>query len=1312
MAIPHPFKTVRRAGTPSTGGSVMTLQSHVASPTAHPIYQKKGDAVGNVSLAEHNNDVGAHRVHYLRRLELATSLDDYDASKVIDPSYYSGSNPTDISNIWKTIPTTYLLELIFANPDKYIPKLLKKDNIIDDVTHVASDVKEAPSWSLFKTMYDLVASFQISGSGNPLANIFALKDHRHDGVYSESGHMHRITDIVDVYGNVSVAAVNHDHDDRYWLRAEVLDTVFDPSVLRQTGIWPLMPYFKTVDPEVSRVKSAEYQEDLDLNLYGTQGNYSFHIDAAKVSLEGYNYPDSVADAMDKHYTSTGDKASDISTDNSLEQTAVLAVLSNNAEPFNFSSDRAIDYLNTDPSKSVTYRVVNQMLSVNVPIKKYDRVALGTSVTKAVEQYKDSVAGIFWRTGYSLETAWYIDGVLKIAGLTPSSMMGLVNSGDPVTAIAEHIESALDRKMNQSSSSSGDGSSSDTWDTSISYVTAGYYHPDVGIASLEVVRATKFAAAIGQSRSGTLAQTVETSNVNIVHHDSTNWTIPNKVNLGSAMTAEAASSKFDEMQAFFLYSTLLPYRNYYITTSSERILSYPANDSIEMTGTRLNDEYTYKSGSASLPYSRDVSRFDLKSNDGDIDSLVTSEGAIIAYPDEELISGERPFPLLAEYRKCIEGTVYLDGVNYYETDGTHNGTVMPKMKLKTHVVGAVITGDVYRKVMVVDALGNGRRMLRPMVQEEYYNTSIDSNYYVYNSDTHVFSRFSPAESYFDPTVPGAVQVYTPYSIYRVSYTDTKLELEEGDLLPLTVNNSPLLAGVTYKFFETAVPYDSATETYQFPDGGITIIPRVPEYAGTDDAEDIKTDEYKYYTLSGSTYTPITGEVVPSSNLYRLPIDTEGTKYVVAGTKVSVPTTGGVAEVHYGVSNLKYQTNTVDLNKVRCKAFFFETHDNSFVEYKKYFSKGEGKDYILVTDRTGDPSAKGLYEIIDVEDYFNVAAAIIQLTTVGANATVNSKKLIYTIDSSGRLVTWDDWQRLITERNIDATMKSLGVVYNDDPLWTALGTANANYSIANTFAKAKLLSSTVEDNISALNRLGVSGTNQNTRLYDTIKDSGLAYLSDLTSYVKKTDGTESPAANARKDDSYSKTLDRVDALETYKTNHENAHGGNTGFDAKLANVINTVGNSESGLVRSYNDLRAEIGASTNQVSGKTIYSRVQALEEAGGLSVAVIDTVVELSSAAAGDDVKVLTLSSGEYENFIYSVVLRDNTRNITIPCPTAEIADPRHTGYVPVYVNASSLIFIKSDGVYLHVPNSWLDIYGGGNDLSVYIRRIPVAQETG
>ena len=61
----------------------------------------------------------------------------------------------------------------------------------------------------------------------------------------------------------------------------------------------------------------------------------------------------------------------------------------------------------------------------------------------------------------------------------------------------------------------------------------------------------------------------------------------------------------------------------------------------------------------------------------------------------------------------------------------------------------------------------------------------------------------------------------------------------------------------------------------------------------------------------------------------------------------------------------------------------------------------------------------------------------------------------------------------------------------------------------------------------------------------------------------------------------------------------------------------------------------------------------------------------------------------------------------IPYPTAEIADPRHTGYVPVYVNASSLIFVKSDGVYLHVPNSWLDIYGGGNDLSVYIRRIPV-----
>ena len=1308
MAIPHPFKTVRRAGTPSTGGSVMTLQSHVASPTAHPIYQKKGDAVGNVSLAEHNNDVGAHRMHYLRRLELATSLDDYDAGRVIDPSFYSGPNPTDISNIWKTIPTAYLLELIFAHPAKYLPLLLEKDKIIDDATHVASAVKEAPSWRLFKEMYDLVESFQSSGSGNPLADIFALKEHRHDGIYSLTGHQHRITDIVDVYGNVSVAAVNHDHDDRYWLRSEVLDTVFDPSVLRQTGIWPSMPYKKVLDPEVAAVRDEVDKEELDLDLYGVQGNYSFHIDALKASLIEYHYPTSVADAMEKHYTSSSDKASDVATDNALEQTAVLAVLSNSMSPFDFSVDRAIDYLNTDPSKSVTYRVINQMLSVNAPIKKYDRVALGTSVAKAVEQYKDSVAGIFWRTGYSLETAWYIDGILKIAGLNPSSMMGLVNSGDPVTAIAERIESALDKKMSQSSSSS---STSDI-DSSLDYVTAGYYHPDVGIASLEVVRATKFTAAIGKSRSGTLAQNVETSNVKIVHHDSTNWTIPNKVNLGSAMTADAASSKFDEMQAFFLYTTLLPYRNYYITTSSERILSYPANDSIEMTGTRLNDEYTYRRNTASLPYSRDVSRFDLKSNDSDLDSLVTSEGAIIAYPDEELISGERPFPLLAEYRKCKEGTVYLDGVNYYETDGMHNGTVIPKMKLKTHVVGSVITGDVYRKVMVVNALGNGRQMLRPMVQEEYYDTSSSSNYYTYNSDTHTFTVFQPIESYFDPTVSGAVQVYTPYSIYRVSYTDTKLELEEGDLLPLTVNNSPLLAGVTYKFFEDAVPYDSATETYQFPEGGITIIPRVPEYAGTEDADAIDTDEYKYYTLSGSTYTPITGEVAPSGNLYRLPVDTEGTKYVVAGTKVAVPTSGGVAEVHYGVSNLKYKTDTIDLSKVRCKAFFFETHDNEFVEYKKYFAKGEGKDYILVTDRTGDPSAKGLYEIIDVEDYFNVAAAIIQLTTVGANATVNGKRLVYTIDSSGSLVTWDDWQRLITERNIDATMTALGVVYNDDPLWVALTSANANYSIANTFAKAKLLSSTTTDNISALNRLKVASS-ANTgesfkRLYDTVKDDKLAYLGDFNNYVKKKDGTES-TVNGNIDASYSETLDRIDALETYKANHESAHGGTNGFDAKLANVISTVGGATSGLVKSYNDLRDEVGASTNKVAGKTIYSRLQAIEEAAGLSVAVIDTEVDLSSAAAGDDVKVLTLGSGEYENFVYSVVLRDNTRNIMIPYPTAEIADPRHTGYVPVYVNASSLIFVKSDGVYLHVPNSWLDIYGGGNDLSVYIRRIPVKQ---
>ena len=1310
MAIPHPFKTVRRAGTPSTGGSVMTLQSHVASPTAHPIYQKKGDAVGNVSLVEHNNDISAHRIHYLRRLELATTLDEYNSSRIVDPSYYSGSNPTDIANIYKTVPTTYLLELIFAEPDTYLPLLLKKKAVIDDVTHEASAAIEAPSWRLFKEMYELVNSFQ-SRTDNPLADIFALKEHRHDGIYSLTGHQHRITDIVDVYGNIAVAAVDHDHDDRYWLRSEVLDTVFDPSVLRNTGIWPSMPYKKVLDTDAVAVSGDVDKEDLDLDLYCVQGNYSFHIDALKVSLTEYHYPTSVADAMEKHYTSSSDKASDVATDNALEQTAILSVLANNHYPFDFSTDHAIEYLNTDPSKSVTYRVINQMLTVNAPIKNYDRVALGTAVAKAVEQYKDETAGIFWRSGYSLETAWYIDGVLKIAGLTPSSLMGLVRQSDPVTAISGYIERSLDRKMSQSSSVN-----EEIGDSSVNYVTAGFYHPDVGIASLEVVRATKFAAAVGNSYAGTLAQSVDTVNVRIVHHDATNWTIPNKVSLGSQMTAASASDKFDLMQAFTLYTKLLPYRNYYITTSSENILSYPANDAIELTSTGIKDEYVYRKNSVSMPYSRNIDRFDLRSNDANIGDLVESEGAIIAYPDETPISDGMPFPLLAEYRKCKEGTTYLDGVEYYETDGLWTGTCIPKMKSKSHVVGATITGDVYRKVMVVTATGSGRQMLRPIVYDpsniEYYDRSYGTNYYVYNSDSHAFTSFTPIEDYFDSTAPGAVQVYTPYSIYKVSYADTKLELIEGDLLPVTVNNTPFMAGVTYIYFESAVPYDSDLGAYAFPEGGITVIPRVPEYAGTNDASDINTEEYKYYSLSGSTYTLITGTVTPSTNLYRLPVDTEGTKYVVAGTKIPVPTVNGNPEVHYGVTNFKYAD--IDLSKVRCKAYFFETKDTEFVQYKKYFSPGEGKDFVIVTDRTGSPAAKGLYEIIDVEDFFNIAAAVIQLTTVGANATVNGKRLVYTIDSSGYLVTWDDWQRLITERNIDVTMKSLGVVYNYDPIWTALVTANSNYSIADTFAKAKLLASTTSANISALNRLTVASL-ANTgesykRLYDTTKDDKLAYLGDFVNYVKKKDGTEGKV-NGNIDTSYSETLDRIDQLEAGLSEHLTDHTQVGGLNARLSALETTVGGSTSGLVKDTEELRSELGDSTNKIEGKTIYSRVKALEDAGGLSVAVIDTKVDLSSSSAGDDVKVLTLGSGEYENFVYSVVLRDNTRGIMIPYPTAEIADPKHTGYVPVYVNASSLIFVKSDGVYLHVPNSWLDIYGGGNDLSVYIRRIPVEQHS-
>ena len=88
----------------------------------------------------------------------------------------------------------------------------------------------------------------------------------------------------------------------------------------------------------------------------------------------------------------------------------------------------------------------------------------------------------------------------------------------------------------------------------------------------------------------------------------------------------------------------------------------------------------------------------------------------------------------------------------------------------------------------------------------YDQSGRTVYYTYNIDTHSFNSFTPSEEYFDPSVMSGIQVYTPYSIYKVNYFDSKLELDEGDLLPVTANNTPLLAGVQYKYFTDEVPYN--------------------------------------------------------------------------------------------------------------------------------------------------------------------------------------------------------------------------------------------------------------------------------------------------------------------------------------------------------------------------------------------------------------------------------------------------------------------------------------------------------------------------
>ena len=494
MAIPHPFKTRRTTGSPTAGGNVHTLAQHMASPQAHPQYVQKGDQVGSLNLGDHEMSSIAHRVHLLRRAELALAVEDFNSTKNVDPAYYDADHHTNIEIAYKTVITTALLNALLGSSSSIdngpLSHILHKGELVhtEAVMNTLTDAvaqSRVPSMTLIKLINAKIEDFLEKRVADTL---YASIDHNHDGVYALEEHTHSLYDVYVTVGGTKIypARADHNHDDLYWRKDQPIESETDLSALASVGIYP-----------ESLTTSSNPEEIIELNKKDVQGHETFWIkrenidsrnkagdivrtirdfpDQFLTSLQdiefilagekGYTYRrsyDTARNSNKDYYklvgsvytlvdfeTETFDPSAPyyhkiklplFASHDQIVATANLTTRSNMKTSTTLSSDETFDLEGTNPAGSEVCHTVLQTLITNASIKEFDRAGSSETEKALVKPYKDALHGVYTRNGYSFETALWISTVLSSCfEHTPMTLYGAgteADAGDVVSAIAD------------------------------------------------------------------------------------------------------------------------------------------------------------------------------------------------------------------------------------------------------------------------------------------------------------------------------------------------------------------------------------------------------------------------------------------------------------------------------------------------------------------------------------------------------------------------------------------------------------------------------------------------------------------------------------------------------------------------------------------------------------------------------------------------------------------------------------------------------------------------------------------------------------
>lgn len=1066
MARPFPFRTVRKAGTPSAvGGNVHTLQGHMASSTAHPIYQKKGDEVGGISLNEHEASPSAHRLYYLRRMELAYELAHYVEHNTDYPMYI-GPNPTAIDTQIPAVVTTRLLHLIFDNPKDIIKGIFTWDAIVvaynrktgEKTNATSGDGLEVASWDLFKELDEFAHTLiSTDASINPLLRdkIVAAYNHTHEGQYAEKGHTHR--DWNDLRNNDGVlpARADHNHDGVYWRKDEDISGEFNDQLkwLGYVGIYPnsllYFPYSDHQEEDVhdERPVIASGKMSLDRRVVQGHTSYVFQENFVDKFIAGGAPADiktqitkTQVDCSEKFIYST-DNTSTVTSSRSIDFMATLSVIT--GKPLEM--DAQIEPLNTliatNPTSSVVRQSVTQLLEFGSAVKAFSRNP--TTVADAVKNYKNGAYQIYWRQGYSLETAWYIESILSAClGLSAQDFFEIIDEGaDRIKTIADLFTKAFDTAV--------DRYGSDPLAATLAPgLVFGFFHPN----SSDRVRTSMQLWQAKRSVSDVIGRIVSIGVQQVTLHDLCKWVVPGTTTVVTAAIDQANTTAYTKNDSLLLTTThtqFMPHYTYY--TYGLTWMSVVGDDVDEV------NSYFLREGSEYIP-------FDPKANI----SQDTCKNCQTATPNKPYIDDKSI--IRHEFRRVVDSDeIFYAGSRYFRMkDGTNvygNKDFEELVPGTDYIIGAKIETvgfDVYRWIRLTPndvSMWSKKPVRRATTASTVTDPAADTLdnsaiYYEYSVDDHKFEVVGIGSSLpqrSDHKVPGPADGYKnplfiDYPIFYRTTRSTKVLPSDTTIVPLT-------------------------QAIKFVDG-VEYIKYLNEDGDATNVIDVQlVDEIP--------------TIIPSS-----------TCYVKRGS-INDKLTGK----YYGVRIPTYPRNLYDSDTtLYCGSFFIETRDKLRVTNKTYYTS----DGLMFTPYTGDLADDiTYYEKLDLERFYDFWCAIQQLTTTGSDVqTSGLQPIVYKFGENGSLITWDEWKRFITDG--DAVLKDLqgakhthankSVIdmfsYTGGELFfgtTKVATSSSNHSHANK---------TVLDRLTEQSETKASGGEIVRALFDSHR---VAYMDDMQDYI---------------------------------------------------------------------------------------------------------------------------------------------------------------------------------------------------------------------